>query len=146
MNQREEVIRAWNKYSKAAYRSPQFEKARAFFEMVEQRQDICWDDLVNEFRNHYSDALDEITSVLIATDDPLVLYNFVRYADTSNPKEAEVVKAFIRRCDAERHQVSLLSVAEVPDMRPELKKKAQLPEPVREALGMKKAKHPVQPK
>jgi hypothetical protein len=143
MNQREEVIRAWKQQSKTAYRSPQFEKARAFFEMVEQRQDICWEDLVNEFRNNYYDSLDQIVSVLIATDDPMVLYNFVRYADMANPKEAEAVRAFIRKCDAERHQISFRTVAQVPDMQPELRKKPQLPDTVREALGMAKANPPV---
>jgi len=142
MNQREEVMRAWRAYSQHAYHSPQLEKARAFFEMVEQRQDICWEDLVNEFRSHYSDALDEITSVLINTDDPLVMYNFVRHADQDNPKEAEAVKAFIRRSDAERHQVSLHAAAQVAQFQPELKKKAKLPDTVRQALGMKTAKEP----
>ena len=142
MNQREEVLRAWKERSKTAYRSPHFAKAKAFFEFVEQRQDICWDELVSEFRNNYRDAIDEITSVLIDTDDPLIMYNFVRYADPSNPKEAEAVKSFLRKGDAGRHEVSLQAAARVPEMQTELKKRAKLPDSVRETLGLKKPKPP----
>jgi hypothetical protein len=145
MNQREEVLRAWARHSKNAYRSPQFEKARAFFEMVGQRTDICWEDLVPEVRRNYSDALDEIMAVLMDTNDPLI-YNVVHHADMGSSKEVDAVRAFVRNCDAEKHQVTLRAAANAPEMHAELKKKPNLPDTVREALGMKKSKPPVSTK
>jgi len=135
MNQREEILRSWNRYSAAAYRSPQFLKAQAFFNMVNERTDMCWEDLVAEFRRNYYDAFDVIVGVMMDTKDPLIMHNYVRFADLSNPKEASAAKTFIRNCDPDKHQVSLLELAALPDMRAELQKKPLLPESVRAALG-----------
>jgi hypothetical protein len=138
MNQREEIMRSWRQSSAAAYGSPQFQKAQAFFEMVNQRTDMCWDDLAAEFRRNYYDALDVIVGVTMGTNHPLIVHNYcVRFADLNNPKEANAIKAFIRNCDPVKHQVTLLALAEVPDMRAELLKKPRLPESVRALLGLR---------
>jgi hypothetical protein len=137
MNQREEIMQAWNRHSATAYPSPQFKKAQAFFEMLNERPEICWDDLVAEFRRNYYDAFDEIVSVMVDTDNPLIMYNCVRFADLNNPREVDAAKNFIRNCDADKHQVSLQALAAVPGLQSELKKKPQLPAPVRQALGLK---------
>ena len=42
MNQRQEILQAWNRYSATAYRSPQFQKAQAFFQMMQQRPARVW--------------------------------------------------------------------------------------------------------
>jgi hypothetical protein len=130
-------MQAWNRYSATAYRSPQFQKAQAFFEMMNQRPDICWDDLVTEFRQNYYDAFDVIVPVLMSTDDPLIMNNCVRFANLSNPKELDAAKTFIRNCNAEKHQVSLQALAAVPSLQPDLNSKAGLPTSVRTALSPK---------
>jgi len=137
MNQRQEIMQAWNRYSATAYRTPQFQKAQGFFTMMDQRPDICWDDLVTEFRRNYYDAFDVIVPVLMSTDNPLVMYNCVRFADLNNPKEADAAKTFIKNCDAQKHQLSLQSLAAVPNLQSELNQKPGLPDPVRAALGQK---------
>lgn len=137
MNQRQEIMEAWNRYSATAYRSPQFQKAQAFFEMMNQRPNICWDDLATEFRRNYYDAFDVIVPVLMSTDNPLIMYNCVRFANLNNPKEVDAAKTFIRSCNAEKHQVSLQALAAVPSLQSELNLKPGLPAPVRSALGQK---------
>jgi hypothetical protein len=136
MNQRQEIIDAWNRYSKTAYRSPQFQKAQDFFTMMDQRPDICWDDLVTEFRRNYYDAFDVIVPVLMSTDNPLIMHNCARFADLNNPKEVDAAKTFIRNCDADKHQVTLQRLAAVPALRPELSTKPKLPDPVKQALSV----------
>lgn len=139
MNQREEILRAWNRYSATAYHSPQFDKAQAFFQLVSDRQNACWDELEVEFRRNYYDAFDEIVGVLMSTNDPLIIYNCVRLADASNPKEANALKNFIRQADPQKHEVSLAALAAVPAMQTELLNKQQLPASVRTVLGEKGA-------
>ena len=137
MMQRKEIMQAWNRRSATAFRSPQFQKAQAFFSMLENRPKVCWDDLVPEFRRNYYDGFDDIVSVMMDTDHPLVVNNCFRYADFNNPKEVEVAKNFIRNCDANKHLVTLQTLAAIPSLQPELNKKSGLPNPVREALGVK---------
>jgi hypothetical protein len=137
MNQRQEVLNAWQNYSRTAFRSPQFEKAKQFFQLVEQRPDICWDELVPEFRAKYADALNEIVGVLMATNDPLIIHNVVRYADPNNPKEADVVKGFIQNGDVNRHEVTFQAAAAMPYLQADLTKRAKLPDSVRVAMGQK---------
>lgn len=136
MNQREEIAKSWNRYSATAYRSPQFLKAQQFFDMVDARTDLCWDDLAAEFRKNYYDAFDPIINVLMATNDPLIMHNAVRLADLSNPQEANAAKTFIRSCDPVKNQVTLATLAATPEMRTELLKKPQLPDSVRASLGL----------
>jgi len=136
MNQRLEILQAWAKYSATAYRSSQFLKAQAFFQLIADRPDICWDELVTEFRNNYYDAYDVIVPVLLSTDDPLIVHNCVQFADLNNPKEADTVKTIIATVDPEKHQGTLQTLATVPSMQPVLMKKAQLPDSVRVTLGL----------
>jgi len=137
MLQRKEVMDAWKRRKATAYRSPQLQKADAFFAMVNNRTDNCWDDLVAEFRRNYYDSFDEIVPVMMETDNPLIMYNFARHADFNNPKEVEAAKSFIRNCNAEKHQASLQAMASVPSLQQELQNKPNLPDSVRNALQAK---------
>jgi hypothetical protein len=137
MNQRREILQAWAKYSATAYPSPQLKKAQAFFQLISDRPDICWDELVTEFRKNYYDAFDQIIPVLISTDDPLIVYNCVRFADLDNPKEVETLRNFVRTCDPQKHQLTLQALATVPALQSEVMKKPMLPDMVRQALGFK---------
>jgi hypothetical protein len=80
--------------------------------MVAAKADVCWEDLVAEFRRNYYDAFDEIVPALLASDDPFITFNCVRLADLSQPKEVKALQDFIRTCDPEKHQVSLRALAE----------------------------------
>lgn len=137
MQQRQEVLEAWKRYSATASPSPQLEKARAFFQLVQDRTDLCWDDLVTQFRSRYSDALDTVSNVLMATNNPLIMYNFTRFANPSDPKEANALKSFIRQSDVDRDQLSLAALAVHPVLQPEILNKAQLPAAVTAALNPK---------
>jgi hypothetical protein len=136
MNQRQEILDAWAKYSASAYRSSQFVKAQGFFQLIEDRTDMCWEDLVSEFRNHYYDAYDTIVPVLLSTNDPLIVHNVARFADLNSAKEADTVKNIVANADPVRQQATLQAFAAVPALQPVLMKKAQLPDTVRVALGL----------
>lgn len=113
------------------------EKVEAFGKVLEERRDICWEDLVPEFRENYYDAYDEMADALFSTDDPLVVYNVVRYADFSKPQEVAAHAQFIAECDAEKHQVSLRALArkKVPELLKALQARQDLPDSVREAIN-----------
>lgn len=138
MHQRVAIQQALTRTGKRFAVSPGRDKAEAFFEMLNAQRDVCWGgDLVSEFRRNYYDALDEIVSVLFATDDPLIIFQCIRHADLSKPKEREFLREFIRECNPEKHQVSLRALAEKhsPELTAALHEKSGLPESVREVLA-----------
>lgn len=91
-------------------------KAAAFFRLVAERRDLHWEELQSLFRDEYYDAFDLIIPPLLATDDPLIVYNCLRFADFSNPKEADVFKQFVLTCDIEKHQATLLQIGQQADV------------------------------
>src|SRR5262245_38593434 len=137
MHQKVAIMKAWAHASRARISTPAREKAQAFFEMLSEQREFCWEKLLAEFRRNYYDAFDEIVSVLFATDDPFIIYQCVQHADLNNPREVEVLQQIIRDCNPEKHQVSLLALAEkqVPAFTAALQEKQFLPAPVREALA-----------
>jgi hypothetical protein len=116
--------------------SPRRRQADAFFELVRQQTEICWEGLVDEVRRNYDDVLDEIVAVLLETDDPLILYNVSRFADLNNPKEVTAIQQLIRGASGEKHQLTLRALAETQksELMPALRNKPDLPESVRAAL------------
>ncbi len=135
MNQRAILSAAWERYKRAHPNSPHLKTAQAFFDYMDAKPDICWDDLVVDFRRSYYDAFDEIVGTLLETDDPLLIYNATRFADFNNPRELEAAKKVIQQMDADKHQVSLAQLAQVPDLQPTLKVRGYLPDSVRTVLG-----------
>jgi hypothetical protein len=116
--------------------APSQDKAQAFFQILRERKNICWEELVPEFRANYYEAYDELISVLFATDDVFVIYNVVRFADFSQPQEVKAHVRFIEECDPEKHQVSLRALAQtkIPELLEALRNKEGLPDSVHEAL------------
>lgn len=138
MNQREEVLRAWKRYSESDPKSAHLRKSAEFFSLIENRQDFCWDELLAEYRANYRDCMEDVVKTLVETDDPLILYNFVKAVNFEDPKEAEAARGFIRACDGDKHHASLWALTKVPEMHPELRKRTSLPEPVKEAVAIRK--------
>lgn len=135
MNQREVILAAWQKRKATRAPSPHMQLAEEFFNFMESHPDICWVELSDEFRKKYYEAFDEIVPVLLATDDPLIVHNLVRFADLSNPKEADAAKKLIRNADPDKHEVTMVTLAAEEAMRPAIEKKSELPDSVRAALS-----------
>ncbi len=116
---------------------PQQQKGQTFFEMIRNKPRLCWEELVEEFRRDYYDAFDEIVPILFATNDPLIIFNCIQFADLNEPKEVAILQQFIRDCDAEKHQVSLRFLAEKqePEFLTTLRQKQALPASVQEVLA-----------
>jgi hypothetical protein len=136
MNERQEILQAWNQRSAVTFRSPQFMKAQAFFQLVNDEQSICWDDLVTEFRRNYYDAFDEIVPTLLATNDPLIIFHVAKFADLQNPKEANLAKTIIQTMDVQKHEATMQLLANNTSLQPELLKKGLLPDSVRVVMGL----------
>lgn len=130
MKQKEVILAAWERRSKNHAPTPSFKRAQEFFEMMINNPDICWDELVAEFRNNYYDAFDEIVPVLFDTGDPLIIYNCIRFANLENPKEEKAAKRFVQDSDVDVHQVAMKRLAATPAMHPALKKRSSLPKAV----------------
>ncbi|HEV2708091.1 MAG TPA: hypothetical protein VGV59_19400 [Pyrinomonadaceae bacterium] len=122
------------------------EKAEAFRRVLEEQRDICWQDLVPQFRENYYEAYNEVATALFSTDDPLIVYNTIRYADFNNPQEVAAHERFIAECDAEKHQVPLRALArtKVPALLKALNAREDLPESVKDVLAGKE-EVPVEP-
>jgi hypothetical protein len=136
MNQRDLVLKIWERRRPLLADTPRRRKAEAFFDLVRQQTEICWEGLADEFRRNYYEAFDEIVPVLLETDDPLIIYNCVRFADLNNPKEVAAAQQLIRASSGEKHQVTLRTLAETqaPELLPALREKRDLPESVRAAI------------
>jgi hypothetical protein len=136
MNQRDLVLKIWERRRPLLADTPRKRKAEAFFDLVRQQTEICWEGLADEFRRNYYDAFEEIVPVLLETDDPLIIYNCVRFADLNNPKEVAAAQQLIRASSAEKHQVTLRTLAETQksELMPALREKRDLPESVRAVL------------
>jgi hypothetical protein len=111
--------------------------ARAFMDMMRDSPDVCWEDMVPEFRAHYYDALEELIPPLLALDDPLITLNLVRFADPNRPREAALLRQVVEQSDPERHQHSLRAIAEMkrPELLAAIQRKRGLPSSVTEVLG-----------
>jgi hypothetical protein len=112
------------------------DKAQAFFQFMRERKNICWEELVPEFRANYYEAYDELVSVLFATDDVFIVYNVILFADFNQPQEIKAHVRFIQECDPLKHQVNLRTLAQkkIPELSEALRNKEGLPDSVREAL------------
>lgn len=144
MDQRIQVLTAIKQFMASRGDSPAKRRAQAFVDLIEQNPDMCWDDLAEEFRNHYYDAFDEIVPALTGLDDPLVTYNCVRLADGNNIKEVQAMKQVAESVDSYKHQVTLRAMAKTrsEDLLPVIKGKADLPNSLRVSLGLGKSNSP----
>jgi hypothetical protein len=79
---------------------------------VAERRELQWEEIVEEFRKNYYGSLQDLVPALIATDDALIVYNCVRFADLSQPQEVQILQEFAKNCDIEKHQVSLQALVE----------------------------------
>lgn len=107
MIQRSLVWRAWLRSRSDHIPSSKADRLRQFFEEMEAHPADCWDALVPTLRSRYEDVLEEIVTVLISTDDPLIIYNCFSFADFNNPRELRIIHKFILDCDSERHRCTL---------------------------------------
>ncbi|HEY2962996.1 MAG TPA: hypothetical protein VGJ37_11305 [Pyrinomonadaceae bacterium] len=141
MNQRELILEAWEKHKATRAPSPHLRMAQEFFDYVESHRDICWTELSEKFREKYYEAFDEIIPVLMATDDPFIVHNLVRFADLANPKEAEAAKKLVRTADPDRHEVTMVKLAGTDEtLRSAIKKKSKLPDSVKAAIAAQEEK------
>ena len=115
--------------------SPQFQRAAEFIQTALARPEICWDDLVVEFRQHYKDSIDEIVAILMETDDPLIIFHTLRVLDPKDPVEAKAINDIVRDLDPVKHEVGMLGLLGEPNLRAAFKRKKDLPDSVRAALA-----------
>jgi hypothetical protein len=136
MHQRTTVLRALQPSDVAATARRSQPQIDDFCQLLRDREDACWEELVAEFRRSYYDAFDEVVPALFATDDPIIIYNLVRSLDASQPKERDALQQFVQQCESEKHQASLRVIAETrsEELLAAIRHKQDLPPLVQEAL------------
>lgn len=134
MLQRQTVGEALEQVRTERGNSPQFQKAMELVQMAMASTEICWDDLVVEFRRNYKDVIDEIVAILMATDDPLIIFHTLRVLDPNDPVEAKAIDDIVQKLDPVKHEVGMLGLLGEPSLRAAIKKKRDLPESVRAAI------------
>lgn len=134
MLQRQTVGEALERVRAERGNSPQFQKAMELVHMAMASTEICWDDLVVEFRRNYKDVIDEVVAILLATDDPLIIFHTLRVLDPNDPVEAKAIDDIVQNLDPVKHEVGMLGLLGEPSLRAAIKKKRDLPESVRAAI------------
>jgi hypothetical protein len=147
MLERAKILEAWAQRSGATADTNRKRKAESFFDYVRSNPGACYDDLAAEFRRNYYDAFEEIVPVVLAIDDPLLIYHVVQRADLNNPREAAVVESLIGRLDSTRHQVTFRALARsgTPEIRATMLAKPNLAAKVRLALNPQRSVPEKQP-
>lgn len=134
MNEQSIILNAWQQVRSTFTFSPQLQRVDEFFAGLESRSEISWEDLGREAREKYGDVAPEILSALLATDNPLIVLNALRFARLEDAREAEIFQKFVRQADPQKHEITLAWLAARPEMKAELKAKRNLPESVLAAL------------
>jgi hypothetical protein len=134
MLQRQTVGEALERVRAERGNSPQFQKAMELVQTAMASTEICWDDLVVEFRHNYKDVIDEVVAILLATDDPLIIFHTLRVLDPNDPVEAKAIDDIVQNLDPVKHEVGMLGLLGEPSLRAAIKKKRDLPESVRAAI------------
>lgn len=116
--------------------TPQFQKAMELVQTALGHTEVCWDDLVVDYRRNYKDVTDDLVAILIATDDPLIIFHMLRVLDPNDPVEAEAINDIVEGLDPVKHEVGMLGLLGEPTLRAAIKKKRNLPESVRAELGL----------
>jgi hypothetical protein len=135
MNEQATILAAWTRVRPTLGFSLQQQRVDEFFAKAASRPDIGWEQIAQEVREHYADVLPEILTTLLATDDTLIVFNAARLANLNDPREVELLEQFASKCDAEKHQVALMTLAGDSRFRDALRARPDLPDAVRTASG-----------
>lgn len=137
MLERGKILQAWKLRSRNYADTHRKRLAQSFFDYMRNNPGACYDDLEQEFRRNYYEAIDEILPAVLDIDDPLVTYHVIKRADLNNAKEASAVQNLIQQVDGVKHQVTLRELARsgTDDVRATLRAKPDLPPKVILALN-----------
>jgi hypothetical protein len=140
MNEQATILAAWKRVRPTLGFSLQQHRVDEFFAKAASRTDVTWEELAEEAREKYADVLPEILITLLATDDALIILNAVRLANLNEEREVELLTQFTSKCDAEKHQVSLTTLAGDSRFRNAFRARSDLPDTVRATLGRTRKK------
>ncbi|HET7461557.1 MAG TPA: hypothetical protein VFJ82_09910 [Longimicrobium sp.] len=115
MSQRQLV---WRALAEAGVLDSPDPKVQAWLKMVRERSDLCWGDMVEEFRTKYYDVYEKVVPALEKSDDAFIRNMLIKHADPDRPKERQLLKTLATTTDFERNvgaaqQLSELGVKEV---------------------------------
>lgn len=111
-------------------------KVRAFLKHVDDHPDKCWDEWVQEFRDHYYDLFKDLIPPLLYTDDKLLRLTLIRKADLRKRRELNLLKKFVREADPVKDEPELSVIAKLSHkgLTAELAKRTDLTSKVRRAI------------
>lgn len=112
MHERVAIVRRLRQVKNAPRPTSAQKKAEAFLDVIRQKKEACWPELVKEFREDYYDCFEDIIPRLVETDDPQVMMLLVEYADLQQKKEVETLLNFVKKCDPGKHGGFLTMLSE----------------------------------
>jgi hypothetical protein len=84
---------------------------RDFLDFVGAEPPSDWEHGLQEFRDRYYDAFDQVVPPLLQSDDKLLRLMLIRHADLSKRRELNLLKRFAETADPIRDEPELLAIA-----------------------------------
>lgn len=92
----------WRALQQAGVLESEDPRVQEFVTMVRESPDLCWPDLVAEFRSTYYDVYQKLVPALEASEDPFIRNMLIRYADPEQPQERKMLRELANTTDFER--------------------------------------------
>jgi hypothetical protein len=103
MNQRRLV---WRAFKEAGLLDSDDPRVQEVIRHVRDNPKRCWTDFVSDFRENYYDTFDKIAAALEQSNDPMIRNALIRFADTKQPKEQQLLVRIASNTDFEQDQVA----------------------------------------
>src|SRR5207248_11299059 len=106
MNERSLILSSWQQVRPNLSHSLRQQRLDEFFARLDAQPDVSWDELARMAREKYSDVVPVILSVILGTDNPLMVLNSLRFVKFDDPGEVDALKKFVRQADPQKHEVA----------------------------------------
>ena len=88
-------------------------RVQEFVRLVREHRELCWRDLVSEFREKYDDIADRLLPALERSGDPLIRNMLIQYADPERPKERQMLAKIARDTDLDEDRLAAAHLRDV---------------------------------
>ena len=135
MHIRELVKQKWQE--SGLYES-QNEKVQAFLKYFDEHSELCWSEVLREFRERYYEGFNDLVPPLLDIDDKLLRLMIVRKADLNQGQEVELLSELVRKADPLKNEPELSAIARRRHTRltAELQKRQDLTEELRRVVNL----------
>jgi len=135
MHIRELVKRTWQD---AGLYKTRNQKLQTFLKYFDEHPELCWDDLIQEFRTHHYDLFDDLIPPLLKVNDKLLRLTLIRKADLKRSQELNLLNQFVKQASPLNDELELAAIAQRQHktLVDELRKRSDLPREVYRVLNL----------